>query len=70
LVYDLPSPLDWHTPDWGLNSFMAYDSIMQGLTEALDLSQGKAAGARVRAIEVPVIDLAARRAQTGLSWSK
>ncbi len=46
---------------------MAYESIMQGLTED---AQGKEAGARVHAIEVPVIDIAARRAQTGFSQSE
>ena len=30
---------------------MAYESIMQGLNEALDHAQGKEAGARVHAIE-------------------
>jgi putative transcriptional regulator len=49
---------------------MAYESIMQGLNEALDHAQGKEAGARVHAIEVPVIDIAARRALTGLSRSE
>ncbi len=49
---------------------MAYESIMQGLNEALDHAQGKEAGARVHAIEVPVIDIAATRAQTGLSRSE
>ena len=39
----------------------AYDSIMQGLNEALDHAQGKEAGARVHAIEVPVVDVAAIR---------
>lgn len=43
---------------------------MQGLNEALDHAQGKEAGARVHAIEVPVIDIAARRAQTGFSQSE
>jgi putative transcriptional regulator len=47
----------------------AYESIMQGLNEALDHAQGKEASARVHAIEVPVVDVAAIRAQTGLSQS-
>jgi len=47
----------------------AYESIMQGLSEALDHAQGKEAGARVHAIEVPVVDVAAIRARTGLSQS-
>ena len=42
----------------------AYESIMQGLNEALDHAQGKEVGARVHAIEVPVVDVAAIRAQT------
>lgn len=47
----------------------AYESIMQGLNEALDHAQGKEVGARVHAIEVPVVDVAAIRARTGLSQS-
>lgn len=47
----------------------AYESIMQGLNEALDHAQGKDADARVHAIEVPVVDVAAIRARTGLSQS-
>lgn len=49
---------------------MAYESIMQGLNEALDHAKGKEAGARVHDIELPVIDIAATRAQAGLSHSK
>ncbi|WP_145206880.1 helix-turn-helix domain-containing protein [Sphingobium sp. B2] len=45
----------------------AYDSIMQGLNEALDYAQGKETGAVVRQIEVPTVDVAAIRASTGLS---
>ncbi|WP_435201512.1 NadS family protein [Qipengyuania sp. 902] len=45
----------------------AYDSIMQGLNEALDHAKGKDTGARVRRVEVPQVDVAAIRAQTGLS---
>jgi putative transcriptional regulator len=48
---------------------MAYESIMRGLNEALDHAQGKEAGARDHAFEVPVIDIAATRVQTGLSHS-
>ncbi|RYM06434.1 helix-turn-helix domain-containing protein [Sphingobium cupriresistens] len=44
-----------------------YDSIMQGLNEALDYAQGKETGAVVRQIEVPTVDVAAIRASTGLS---
>jgi putative transcriptional regulator len=47
----------------------AYESIMQGLHEALDHAQGKEASERVHTIEVPVVDVAAIRAQTGLSQS-
>ena len=45
----------------------AYDSIMQGLNEALDYARGKETGAVVRQIEVPTVDVAAIRASTGLS---
>jgi putative transcriptional regulator len=45
----------------------AYDSIMQGLNEALDYAQGKETGAVVHQIEVPTVDVAAIRASTGLS---
>ena len=37
----------------------AYDSITQGLNEALDFAQGKTSGARVHQIEVPSVDVAA-----------
>ncbi len=45
----------------------AYDNIMQGLNEALDYAQGKETGAVVHQIEVPIVDVAAIRASTGLS---
>lgn len=45
----------------------AYDSIMQGLNEALDHAQGKDIGARAHTVHVPAIDVAAIRASTGLS---
>ena len=45
----------------------AYDSIMQGLNEARDQAEGKDTGARVHRVEVPQVDVAAFRAQTGLS---
>lgn len=45
----------------------AYESIMQGLNEALDHAQGKDVGARVHRIAVPSVDVAAIRASTGLS---
>lgn len=47
----------------------AYESIMQGLNEALDYAQGKETGAAVHRIEVPSVDVAAIRASTGLSQS-
>lgn len=47
----------------------AYDSIMQGLHEALDHAQGKETGARVREVQVPTVDVVAIRASTGLSQS-
>lgn len=45
----------------------AYESIRQGLNEALEFAQGKPTGARVHHVEVPVVDVAAIRASTGLS---
>ena len=47
----------------------AYESIMQGLNEALEFAQGKDTGARVHQVEVPAVDVAAIRASTGLSQS-
>lgn len=47
----------------------AYESIMQGLNEALDHTNGKEIGARVHKVEVPTVDVAAIRASTGLSQS-
>jgi putative transcriptional regulator len=48
----------------------AYDSIRQGLTEAIDYAQGKSTGARVHQVEVPQVDVAAIRARTGLSQAQ
>lgn len=45
----------------------AYESIMQGLNEALDYAQGKETNAVVHRIAVPSVDVAAIRASTGLS---
>lgn len=45
----------------------AYESIRQGLNEALEFAQGKPTGAHVHHVEVPVVDVAAIRASTGLS---
>ncbi len=48
-----------------------YDELVEGLNEAIAFAGGlKDSGARVRAIEVPVIDVAKIRAQTGLSQSQ
>lgn len=44
-----------------------YDSLMEGLNEALAYSRGDKAGAIVHQIKVPVVDVAAIRASTGLS---
>lgn len=45
----------------------AFDSIMDGLNEALAYSRGEATGAVVHKITVPAIDVAQIRARTGLS---
>lgn len=45
----------------------AYESIKQGLTEAMAFTDGKDVGARVHRIAVPETDVAAIRASTGLS---
>ena len=42
----------------------AYDSIRQGLTEAIDFAQGKQSGEVVHEVEVPEVDVAAIRAST------
>ena len=47
----------------------AYDSIAEGLNEAIEFAQDKETGARVHRIAVPHIDVAGIRAQTGLSQS-
>ncbi|WP_353200899.1 helix-turn-helix domain-containing protein [Sandarakinorhabdus sp.] len=48
----------------------AYDSIRQGLAEALDFAAGKATGAQVHQVNVTQVDVAAIRASTGLSQSQ
>jgi putative transcriptional regulator len=48
----------------------AFDSIRQGLIEAIDYAQGKPTGARVHQVEVPQVDVAAIRARTGLSQAQ
>lgn len=49
----------------------AYESIRQGLTEAIAFAEGKLPegehGPRVHHVEVPAVDVAAIRASTGLS---
>ena len=45
----------------------AYESIRQGLTEALAFAEDKDVGAVVHHVEVPLVDVAAIRASTGLS---
>lgn len=48
----------------------AFESIAAGLNEAIAFAKGDGAGARVHTIDVPVIDVAKIRAQTGLSQSQ
>jgi putative transcriptional regulator len=48
----------------------AYDSIKEGLNEALAFAQGHKSGAVVHSIEVPSVDVASIRATTGLSQSQ
>ena len=45
----------------------AYESIRQGLSEALTFAEGKETGAVVHHVAVPAVDVAAIRASTGLS---
>lgn len=45
----------------------AFDSIEQGLTEALAFAEGKDTGAVIHDVNVPAVDVAAIRASTGLS---
>ncbi|MFC0203528.1 type II toxin-antitoxin system RelE/ParE family toxin [Novosphingobium soli] len=45
----------------------AYESIRQGLAEALDFARDGQTDAQIHQIEVPVVDVAAIRASTGLS---
>lgn len=44
-----------------------FDSLMDGLNEALAFAEGKPGGAVVHEIAVPAVDVAAIRAKTGLS---
>ncbi|NBU83085.1 MAG: helix-turn-helix domain-containing protein [Sphingomonadaceae bacterium] len=45
----------------------AFESIKQGLTEAIAFADGKNTKALVHIVDVPVVDVAAIRASTGLS---
>lgn len=47
-----------------------YDDLVEGFDEAIAFANGKDTGARLHVIEVPVIDVALIRAQTGLSQSQ
>lgn len=47
----------------------AFASIKQGLTEAMAFAEDRETGAVVHRIEVPMVDVAAIRASTGLSQS-
>lgn len=46
-----------------------YESLMEGLNEAIAFAGGQDTGARVHHIAVPTVDVALIRAQTGLSQS-
>jgi len=48
----------------------AYDSIRKGLEEALAHAKGEDVGARVHSVDVPEPDVAAIRAQSGLSQAE
>jgi putative transcriptional regulator len=47
----------------------AFESVMDGLNEALAFAEGKQTGAVVHKIKVPMVDVADIRARTGLSQS-
>jgi putative transcriptional regulator len=47
----------------------ARNSIVKGLSEALDFAKGKDIGAKIHKVEVASVDVAAIRARTGLSQS-
>lgn len=53
-----------------MSSAEAFESVMDGLNEAIDFAQGKGTGAVVHRIEVPDVDVASIRAQTGLSQAQ
>lgn len=46
-----------------------YDSVIEGLNEALAFARGENTGAVVHQVAVPAVDVAAIRARTGLSQS-
>jgi len=46
-----------------------YESLIEGLNEALAFARGEATGAVVHQVAVPTVDVAAIRASTGLSQS-
>lgn len=48
----------------------AYESIRQGLLEAIDFAQGKPTGAVVHQVAVPKVDVAEIRSRTGLSQAQ
>ena len=45
----------------------AYESLVEGLNEAIAFANGKETGARVHHVAVPTVDVAAVRARSGLS---
>jgi putative transcriptional regulator len=47
----------------------AFESVMEGLNEALEFSKGNATGAVVHRVTVPAVDVVRIRASTGLSQS-
>ena len=47
-----------------------FESMKQGLEEALNYADGSSKGARTHKIEVPTVDVAAIRKGTGLSQSE
>ncbi|NNC71464.1 MAG: helix-turn-helix domain-containing protein [Sphingomonadaceae bacterium] len=48
----------------------AYESISKGLNEAIAFAEGRTKGTRVHEIEVPDVDVARIRHETGLSQSE
>lgn len=47
----------------------AFETLMDGLNEAMEFAEGKATGAIVHNVTVPVVDVVRIRASTGLSQS-